>query len=368
MTPEQKQKYVEVRDYLESHKLDAVLLSRRCNFSWFTCGARNYVGHACDVGNSSLLIRRTGEAVVITSNIEAPRLAFEDLVSHGIDIVQYDYYDAASREAVVKKVTGGLKIVADVPVAGVEAGPLPADFDQMRWILTASEIERYKIVCTETVNAVEYVCRDAQPGMTEYELAGMLSGAIRCSGAIPWVLLVASDERIEKFRHPLPTGKAIEKYFMLVVCAEMHGLICAASRLASFGTIPDELARKHQAVANVDAAMIAATVPGATLGDVFAVAQEAYVANGFADQWKHHHQGGPCGYQPREAIATPGDRTPILSGQAFAWNPSITGTKSEDTIICRKSGTQLLADPTGWPMIEGTHKGKTLPRPAILIK
>jgi antitoxin VapB len=215
---------------------------------------------------------------------------------------------------------------------------------------------------------VEYVCRDAQPGMTEYELAGMLSGAIRCSGAMPWVLLVASDERVEKFRHPLPTGKAIKKYFMLVACAEMHGLICACSRLASFGEIPDELAHKHQAVANVDAAMIAATVPGATLGDVFAIAQEAYAANGFADQWRRHHQGGPCGYQPRETIATPGDGRPILSGQAFAWNPSITGTKSEDTIICQKSGTQLLAEETDWPKIEGNHKGKSLPRPAILIK
>ena len=368
MTPEQKQKYVEVRNYLQSHQLDAVLLTRRCNFSWFTCGAHNYVNNAVDIGNSHLLVRREGEAAVVTTNIEATRLGFEELAGRGIDIIPYLYFNPASRKDVLGKVTAGLKLAADVPVAGVDAQPLAADFDRMRWLLNPSEIERYKTLANETVNAVEFVCRDAQPGMTENEVAGMLAGAIRCSGAIPWVLLVASDERVEKFRHPLPTSKAVKNYFMLVVCAEMHGLICACTRLTSFGPIPGELARKHQAVVNVETAMIAATVPGATLGDVFATAQEAYAAGGFADQWQMHHQGGPCGYQPREAIATPGDKTEILANQAFAWNPSITGTKGEDTIICLKTGTQLLADPTDWPMVEGTWKGKSLPRPAILIK
>jgi len=58
---------------------------------------------------------------------------------------------------------------------------------------------------------------------------------------------------------------------------------------------------------------------------------------GFADEWKLHHQGGPAGYEPREFVATPITDNVISAGQVFAWNPSITGgVKSEDTVFDRQ--------------------------------
>ena len=58
----------------------------------------------------------------------------------------------------------------------------------------------------------------------------------------------------------------------------------------------------------------------------------------------------------------------IYADQAFAWNPSITGTKSEDTIICRADGPQVMAAQTDWPMIEAQWNGQTMSRPDILVK
>ena len=185
---------------------------------------------------------------------------------------------------------------------------------------------------------------------------------------MPWVLLVAADERIEKHRHPLPTGKTVERRLMLVTCAERDGLISACTRLASFGPIGQELADKHRAVARVDAALITTTRPGRTLGQQFAEAQEAYRAVGFGDQWRLHHQGGSCGYLPREVLAGPGNETAIESDQAFAWNPSITGTKSEDTILCGPGGPRLLAEPTDWPGLTAEWKGQAISRPGILVR
>jgi len=121
-------------------------------------------------------------------------------------------------------------------------------------------------------------------------------------------------------------------------------------------------------VCTVDAALIAATRPGVTLGAIFAEAQAAYQAVGFADQWRFHHQGGSCGYLPREVKAAPGEPTVALADQAFAWNPTIAGTKSEDTILCRESGGELLAEPTDWPTISTEWKGRTFRRPDILIR
>jgi Xaa-Pro aminopeptidase len=362
---ELKHKHGRVVDLLQRHGLDGVLLARRCNFSWFTCGARNYVSTADDAGNSTLLVTAEG-AAVITTNIEATRLAGEELAARGIETIAYPYFDASERERAFRKAIGGRSVAADVPVAGVEAAKLPPEFNQLRWGLTAGEIERYRALCADAVAVIEAAARRAEPGRTEDDLAAMVSHGLRQRGCLPWVLLVAADERIEKHRHPLPTARRVERCFMLVIGAERGGLVAAYSRLAHFGKVPADLARRHEAVCTVDAALIAATRPGAALGDIFSEAQAAYAAVGFPDEWRMHHQGGSTGYLPREVKAAPGEQTAALADQAFAWNPSITGTKSEDTILCRAGGPELVAPPSDWPTVRAEWKGFAVNRPAIL--
>ncbi|MFB3893394.1 MAG: M24 family metallopeptidase [Phycisphaerae bacterium] len=364
---ERRIKHQRVVEYLDAHGLDAAVLARRCNFNWYTCGARNYVSTAADMGNSFLAVTRDG-AKAITSNIEAPRLRMEDLATAGIDVVEFPYFDLSKRDAAFREAIGNLRAAADAPLPFAPLPALEGDFDRLRRTLTEGEVARYRDVCRDVVSAVEYVAQDAQRGTREDELAGMVAGALMCSGCQPWVVLTAADDRIERFRHPLPTDKRVRRMFMIAACAERRGLICAATRLASFAPLDGELARKHKAVMTVDVAMIGATRPGATLGEAFREGQAAYAAAGYEDQWRMHHQGGPTGYLPREVIATPNDATPVLANQAFAWNPSIAGTKSEDTIICLPHSTELLAPPTNWPKTEATWKGITLSRPEILIR
>ena len=95
--------------------------------------------------------------------------------------------------------------------------------------------------------------------------------------------------------------------------------------------------------------MIAATRPGRTIGAVFAVGEKAYAEAGFPDEWRHHHQGGSTGYVGREVRATPGNSTEILPNQPFAWNPSIAGTKSEDTILVKPGDNSILSFTGNWP-------------------
>jgi antitoxin VapB len=52
--------------------------------------------------------------------------------------------------------------------------------------------------------------------------------------------------------------------------------------------------------------------------------------------------------------------------QAYAWNPSITGTKSEDTMLVGDDGNEVITAMPGWPTIELKLDGKTIQRPAIL--
>jgi hypothetical protein len=59
----------------------------------------------------------------------------------------------------------------------------------------------------------------------------------------------------------------------------------------------------------------------------------------YKDEWKKHHQGGPTGYACREFTITPTTEGVIRSNQAYAWNPSITGAKCEDTTYLHEDGT-----------------------------
>jgi antitoxin VapB len=132
--------------------------------------------------------------------------------------------------------------------------------------------------------------------------------------------------------------------------------------------LPDELRRKSEAVAQVDAAFITATRPGRTLGEIFEVAQGAYAKTGFADEWQLHHQGGPAGFEPREYVAVPGSTDVVVAGQTYAWNPSITGAKSEDTVLVGEDSNEVLTTIPDWPMLSVAVEGQAEPmlRPAIL--
>jgi antitoxin VapB len=153
---------------------------------------------------------------------------------------------------------------------------------------------------------------------------------------------------------------------MMILCGRKWGLICSLTRLIHFGPLPDEIRRKSEAIAQIDAEMISASRPGSTIGDVFKTAQAAYATVGYPNEWQNHHQGGLAGYAPREVIATPLSNQPILAGQVFAWNPSITGGKSEDTIWVGEQSNEILTELTEWPAISIQIGNQMVKRPAIL--
>jgi len=114
--------------------------------------------------------------------------------------------------------------------------------------------------------------------------------------------------------------------------------------------LPPDLRRKHDAVCRIDSALHAATAPGQRWSDILEVGIQVYEETGFRDEWRHHHQGGPMGYEGRDYKATPSETRRVVENQAVGWNPSITGTKSEDTIL---SSGEVLTSMRNWPTCGG---------------
>ena len=350
-----------IQELLKKHQADALLLNRVSSFAWATCGAASYINTASTDGVGSLLITPAGR-YLITNNIEAPRFEKEEhLAAQG-----WEFRVAVWHEdnPAVAELTRGLKLAADGPYSG--AIDLSGEMARLRADLLPEEGERYREVSKLCAAAMNVAIRAVRPGMTEYEIAALLDRETFARGVQPIVNLIATDDRVYNFRHPLPTGKKMEKYAMLVLCGRKYGLVTSVTRLVHFGRLPDDLRRKMIGVASIDAAFIAATRPGRALNEVFKRATEAYALAGFPDEWHLHHQGGPAGYEPREWVATPASTELVAAGQVYAWNPSITGAKSEDTILVGPRSNEVLTAMPDWPMLMVEADGQNILRPAIL--
>ncbi|MFN8412693.1 MAG: M24 family metallopeptidase [Anaerolineales bacterium] len=346
---------------MNSYKLDALLLQTSGNFAWATCGGLSFIDRATTSGVASLLITKT-DRYVVTNNIEAPRIAGEEkLDGQGWNYQVAPWYQ---QNNLVSKLTEGMRLGADGSLPN--AVDMSIEIARLRSQLTPEEGARYRVLGSLCAQAMQQTIGAVRPGMTEYEIGSLLSQAAESKGVQATVILIATDERIFSYRHPLPAPKKLEKYAMVILCGRMGGLICSITRLVYFGKLTDEIRRKSEAVARIDAEMIVATRPGSTLGEVFRKAQEVYASVGFADEWQLHHQGGSAGYAPREFTATPTSTERIFAGQAFAWNPSITGSKSEDTILIGEHSNEIITEIAGWPTIDIKVGEQVIKRPAIL--
>ncbi len=367
MTREEEvaQKTKQVHAFLDKENLDGLLLTKRANFAWLTAGGNNHVVAGSEVGAASLLITQKGK-FLLTDNIESPRLQAEEMEGLDFEVLTAPWHEGG-RVAAVRKKAAGLRLGSDI--AQDEARVMDGKIAKLRFSLLEPEIHRYRQLGRDCAVAMTETCKKLRPGLTEFEVAGDVSARLLAAAIIPQVVLVAADERIRLFRHPIPTNKKIEKCCMVVICGYRGGLILSMTRIVHFGPLSDDLKRRHQAVVEVDAATIAATRPGSTAGQVFSVLKQAYAKAGFPEEWQHHHQGGATGYASREWKATrEDDPTPILANQAFAWNPSIAGTKSEDTIIALPAGPELLSPTPDLPAITVQTAAGPMQRADILVQ
>jgi len=347
---------------LEKREAEAALLGRRDSFAWFTGGASNHVMQASDLGAASLLVSRDRRWVICDS-IEAPRIMGEELEGRDFELASFPWYAGSVAEAAGKLVAG--KIISDTGVGGTENAL--EDLARLRWELTPAEIERYARVGEIVSAALAQAAHRVRRGMSEHEIAGLISLPLIEQGVQPTVLLVAVDGRIDRYRHPIPTTARLEKRAMLVACGRKWGLIVSATRMVNIGPVSGEIRRRHDAVVRVDEAYITNTVPGRSAAEVFAAGVRIYEETGFPDEWKLHHQGGPTGYVGRDFRASASTTQPVLEHQAFAWNPSITGTKSEDTMIATAQGPLMVSRPVNYPTLTLGGSGRELIKTDILV-
>ncbi len=357
-------KVEKVRDFMDRNGYAGALFGTQHNFSWLTCGGDDQIVHGTELGLVQILITKD-RTLLITNNIEMPRVTAEETSDLPLEKAEYVWTEGSAEEK-VKEAMGGGKLAADFDFPGAvnEAAPLSL----LRVPLLDGEVERYRKLAGMCTSVMEGTMREIAPGMSEFEIQGLLGGKLLALNIIPIVLLVGTDERIINYRHPMPTEKKLNKYCMAVICAQRWGMVLNMSRLVHFGPLSGDIEKRYDALLRVDMAYTTATKPGNSLEDVFEAGKAEYANQGFPGEERKHFQGGTCGYLTRELSIGPVSPYVVRDGEIFAHCPSITGTKTEDSIMIKNGKYEVLTRSKEWPSRTVEYGGVSLERPEILIR
>ena len=350
--------------------LDGILLSTQHNFSWLSGGGSNRVDALRESGVATLMVTADGLLYLLANVIESRRIAAEALPGIDVRVVDYPWQRERQDSGILLKMAaeatdGRAAFGTDAGLAG--ATHAEGRIARLRQTFDESEIPRYRSLSQDAGAIVGEMARNVAPGTTESEIARRVGAALITADMRPAVVLVGGDDRIDRYRHPVPTDATWTERLLIAVCAERHGMVTALTRLVT--TRPDaELARRTRATADVFAALLGRTIGGATGADLYDVAREAYAKAGFAGQEHLHHLGGAIAYRAREWVAHPHSTDVVMAPQAFAWNPTITGTKVEETCLLQADGTlEVLTSTDRWPSIVIGVRSQRLHVPDALV-
>jgi Xaa-Pro dipeptidase len=354
MTTEFGQKLSRLRLMMAANNYDAVHFAQLGNLTWLLCGGDLVVSLINEPVAEVVITSKT--VTVVAANIEQPRLEQEELLK-GAEVVYTPWYDSTAKQKILADLLQG-KVLSDTSGRGFES----KDFWPMRVPLTLEEIDRYRKLSLETTQVFTEGFTRIKPGLTEHQVMGLLAEGLRAKGMQPVVMLAASDDRLEHYKHPLPTNKKIEKRFMAVVCVRRQGLMTSLTRLASFAKETPEHKKRYKNLLEVEKILLDYTKHGLIIAELFNEVKQAYKRAGRETAWTEHHQGGPTGYYTRDFVITPDDTRMLVDGSAYAWNPSLPGVKIEDTVLLLNDKLEILTEDQNWPTREvGGRK-----RPEIL--
>lgn len=353
-----------IRTALHEQNLFGCYIKRQDNFAWLTCGGINYVGPG-DYGNCGLLVTED-HLYAITNNIEAPRMRDEEhLETLGFQIHHGLWYDRSFEKNEIEKLCNGKPIGSDLPGY---AKDLTAVLRLLRASLTEEEIQRYITGGEKVSRIMEETAVSARPGETEWEVASIAASRAWEEGIEPLSVFCSSDERILQYRHAISSSKIIRDRMQLGCNMRYKGLIIGCTRFVNFKPVDGKLRKQYQDNTEISCRMIEHTISGEPYTAPLLAGKQAYETLGYKEEFAKHHQGGSIGYQMRDCRVDFDCTEIIADNQAFCWNPSITGTKSEDTIITTPEKLLFVTRPYLYPTIQVQTGTGTYIRADILEK
>ena len=353
-----------LREFMQQQDLDCIILNRQDNFAWFTCGGDNRVIITSESGFAYLVITLTKKWIVAHS-IDMQRFLEEQVAGQGFEAASLFWYEGTPLEKALE-LASGKKVGADVPVPGTRfLGP---EITALHTPFTDLELQRLRWVGSTSHRLLAQVANEISPGMSELEIAARLQEAYTCYDMTLDVLIVGVDERISRYRHPLPTGRKLERYALLHPAARRWGLHANITRLVHFGQPPVEIQRAVDGVQTIEGRIMGMLSAGVRFADILVRQKQWYAQVGFPDDWKYHFQGGTTGYGLADPTLSLNPGATVKNRMAFDYFVTITGAKAENLSLLTEDGIEIASKGEGWPMkLVRTPSGE-IEVPGMLIR
>lgn len=349
-------------EYMSERGYEAAVLSRRENFSWLTGGGDNKVLRNTDIGAGVLLVTRQ-QVYLIAKYMDSDRIYDDELQGLDIEKISLKWHEQSPQEKAIE-IAGSKRTVSDEPLSGADCKLW--DIYWLHYPLTENEIDRYKRIGSAVDEILYRVALRIQPGMTETAIEAELAYEYAKQNMLPKVLLVGSDDRIARYRHPVASNKQVEKTVLMHVAAEQNGLHANITRMIRFGDgMDDELYEKYELLNILQAQAMAMTVPGTPFSDIFEVRKKILSENGYSDEWENHYPGSFTGYFL-------GSAQPFMNGDtikekmATDYFITLRGAKTEELCISDPKGGELISCGQFWPTKKYEWSAHSYQLPVIL--
>lgn len=340
-----QEKEQRVRAFLSREGLDALVLGCQDNFAWITTGGDSYVVATDSMGSAYVVITQDRKWLV-SHAMDGQRLIEEQAPDQGYELVTL-YWHQGDPQSRVLELTEGMKVGADFTLPG--AVPYDQEIVDLHYPLTDLELERYHWIGAKVNEILTRVARELRPGVTEREVAAQLLREYTLTGMAIDVLIVGFDERIRRYRHPMPGDGVLQRYALLHPAARRWGLHANVTRLVHFGEPPAEIARAINATATVGARVAGLMAPGVRFADILTEQKRLYAQLGYPDEWNYHFQGGITGYVLADPVRCLDPEARLVARQAYDYFITITGAKYEECLLLTDGGSETVSLGEGWP-------------------
>jgi Xaa-Pro dipeptidase len=357
-------KVARVHAFLAQEGLDALVLGRQDHFAWITAGGDSSVIATSEMGFACLVITPTGQWLV-SHSMDGQRFLDEQARDQGYELVTLRWHEGSVEDRVLQ-LTRGMKVAADFGLPG--AVRCDARIVDLHYPLTDLDLARCRWIGQTANRILTEAAQALRPGVAEQEVAARLLYEYALAGIKIDVLIVGFDERIRRYRHPMPTGNVLQRYALLHPAARRWGLHANVTRLVHFGEPPAETRRAMDGVAVLGARVAAMLAPGVRFADILAEEKRTYAELGYPDQWHYHFQGGITGYTLADPARCLDPEARLVERQAYDYFLTITGSKFEELMLLTEQGVEFASLGPGWPARKMATPGGEIAIPDVWIR
>ncbi|NPV69632.1 MAG: M24 family metallopeptidase [Firmicutes bacterium] len=336
---------------MESQRLDGIIVSRRDNFAWLTCGGDNHVLKHTEYGFGHLLITPERQ-YLLAFTMDVARILEEQIPGQGYEPIASKWHQGDPRTGAFG--LAGKNIASDAGFPGTKA----VDIQRVHGPLSELELDRSRWLGHQTALILEEIARWVRPGMSESEIGRQLHSCLVLDGIEPEVIIVGSDDRLERYWHALPSPKRLEKYALIHSASSRWGLHANVNRLVSLGEPPRRIRDAHRAAVTIEGQVLGMLENGVAYSSILQHQKNWYSEMGYPDEWELHFQGGPTGYFVGDPTRCWTDML-VESNQAFDWFITVGGVQVEELVLLTEYGLEVASMGSTWPRTSvSTEKGK----------